>query len=207
MVVMRAFPVSRAGGDTSSDVLASVRASAMRCFARHGTEATSLRMVADSAGVSVGLIQRQFGTKAALIEAVDAELIAIIRAAVPSETPAQDTVADVLQRSTALIAEHPDALDYLAQLLISGAPTGEAIFDALLDLGRAQWTQLNDQGKVRTDLNPTWGPLTFIANVLGVLILRNHIDRQLDSPLTSSTQLRVWETALSSLVKTNAAEC
>jgi AcrR family transcriptional regulator len=173
----------------------------MRCFARHGSKATSLRMVADGAGVSIGLIQRHFGTKDALIAAVDAELVDILRAAVPSETPAPDTVADVVARSTTLIAEHPDALDYLAHLLISGAPTGEAIFDALVDLGRAQWTQLTDQGQVRTDLDHTWGPISLIANVLGVLMMRKHITRQIDAPLTSPAQARVWATALNGLIR------
>lgn len=55
-------------------------AAAMRCFSEHGTEVTSLRMVAETAGVSVGLVQHYFGTKAALIKAVDAQLIDILRA-------------------------------------------------------------------------------------------------------------------------------
>lgn len=197
---MRAFPVSDAAGETS-DAKRSIRAAAMRCFAEHGTEAASMRMVAQAAGVSVGLIQHHFGSKAALVEAVDAELITILREAAPSPMPPRDTVADVGQRTTALIAQHPEALDYFAHLLISGTPTGQAIFDALVDIGRAQWTDLSRQGLVRTDLDPTWGPLNPLVLVLGTLILRSHIERQLPAPLTSPTQLPVWETALNSLIK------
>lgn len=147
---MRAFPASDVYDGPSSDGKKAIRAAAMRCFAQHGTEAASLRMVADIAGVSVGLIQHYYGSsaKAALIEAVDAELVAILKDASPPPFPGPDIVADVGQRATVLIAEHPEALDYLACLLISGAPTGQAIFDALLDIGRAQWTHLSEQGLV-----------------------------------------------------------
>ena len=200
---MRAFPASDVDDDPSSRVKRSIRASAMRCFAQHGTEAASLRMVADDAGVSVGLIQHYYGSsaKAGLIEAVDAELVAILRDAAPPPIPGPDTVADLGQRATVLIAEHPEAVDYLAYLLISGAPTGQAIFDALVDIGRAQWTHLSRQGLVRTNLDPTWGPLGPLVLVLGMLILRSHVDRQLPAPLSSSSQLRAWETALNSLIQ------
>ena len=50
----------------------------MQVFAAHGSEAASLRMIADTAGVSLGQVQHHFGTKGALIEAVDQELIAIL---------------------------------------------------------------------------------------------------------------------------------
>ena len=122
----------------------------MRCFAEHGTEAASLRMAAVDAGVSgkanPALLRRS--RKAALVEAVDAELVAILKDAAPPPIPAPNTVADIGQRTTALIAKHPEALDYLAHLLIRRAPTGQAIFDALVDIGRAQWTHLSQQGLV-----------------------------------------------------------
>ena len=145
---MRTFPASDVDDDLSSDVKKAIRAAAMRCFAEHGTEAASLRMVALDAGVSVGLIQHYYGSKAALVEAVDAELVAILKDAAPPPIPAPNTVADIGQRTTALIAKHPEALDYLAHLLIRRAPTGQAIFDALVDIGRAQWTHLSQQGLV-----------------------------------------------------------
>lgn len=75
------------------------------------------------------------------------------------------------------------------------------IFDTLLDIGRAQWTHLNRENRVRIDLDPTWGPLNPLILVLGTLILRSHIDRQLPTPLTSPPQLRIWETALNRLIE------
>ena len=97
----------------------------MTCFAAHGSEAASLRMVADAADVSIGLVQHHFGSKSALIDVVDEELFAILQqAAPPFASPAPDPVADVGHRLTRLIAEQPDAIDYLARLLIDDQRTG-----------------------------------------------------------------------------------
>lgn len=46
---------------------------------------------------------------------------------------------------------------YLAHLLISESPTGKAIFDTLIDIAKARWTELSQQGRVRGDLDATWG--------------------------------------------------
>lgn len=86
-----------------------------------------MRMVAAAAGVSMGLVQHHFGSKAALIEAVDAELTAILRDAAPPTTPPADTVADVGQRATSLMAQHPEALD------LSGAPADQQRSDETSD--------------------------------------------------------------------------
>ena len=111
----------------------------MAVFGAHGAEAASLRLVAETAGVSLGQVQHHFGTKGSLIEAVDQELIAILMEAAPLSPPPPDPVADVSHRLTTLIAEHPDAIDYLARLLIDDHQTGRRIFDLLLDIGRSQW--------------------------------------------------------------------
>jgi AcrR family transcriptional regulator len=173
---------------------------AMKCFASFGAQAAGLRLVAKTAGVSVGLVQHYFGTKGALIGAVDEELIAILRQAVPLSRPAADPVADVGHRLTALIADHPDAVDYLARVLIDDQHTGRQIFDVLFDIGKSQWDYLQAQGSLRPDLNPTWGALNPLVLVLGTLILRSHIERKLPESLASPEQLHTWEAALNSLI-------
>lgn len=172
----------------------------MKCFAAFGAQAAGLRLVAKTAGVSVGLVQHYFGTKGALIEAVNDELIAILRQAAPLSSPAADPVADVGYRLTTLIADHPDAVDYLARVLIDDQQTGRQIFDLLFDIGKSQWDYLQAQGSLRPDLNPTWGALNPLVLVLGTLILRSHIDRKLPESLASPDQLQTWEAALNSLI-------
>jgi AcrR family transcriptional regulator len=173
---------------------------AMKCFASFGSQAAGLRLVAKTAGVSVGLVQHRFHTKAALIEAVDEELITILRSAAPLPSPPADPVADVGHRLTTLIADHPDAVDYLARVLIDDQQSGREIFDLLFDIGKSQWASLRARGSLRADLNPTWGALNPLVLVLGTLILRSHIERKLPESLGSPAQLQTWEAALNSLI-------
>jgi AcrR family transcriptional regulator len=157
-------------------------------------------MVATTAGVSIGVVQHNFGSKGALIRTVDERLLGILGQAAPLPVPPPDPVADLGQRMTSLIAEHPDAIDYLARVLIDDNPNGPVIFDQLLSLGKTQWDQLREREQTRPDLDPTWGALNPLILVLGTLILRSHIDRQLPEPLTTPAQLRKWETAVSDLI-------
>ena len=57
--------------------LARIRNAALEGFARDGVAATSIRDVAKRAGVSPGLVQHYFQSKAALVEAVNAHVLAI----------------------------------------------------------------------------------------------------------------------------------
>ena len=55
-----------------------IRDAALRSFASQGVAATSMRMVADAAGVSLGLVQHYFKTKAALVNTVDHHVLQVI---------------------------------------------------------------------------------------------------------------------------------
>jgi AcrR family transcriptional regulator len=175
---------------------------AMKCFAAHGSAGASLRMVAATAGVSVGLVQHHFGVKSALIAAVDEELVAILAQAAPQSSPSADPVADLSHRLTTLIAEHPDAVDYLARLLVDGQRSGRRVFDLLLGFGRSQWGQVHSQAALRgRGEDPVWGALNPLILILGTLILRSHIDRQLPEPLDSPAQLQAWSAAVDDVIR------
>jgi AcrR family transcriptional regulator len=123
----------------------------MKCFAANGIEAGSLRGVTKIAGVSVGFVQNRFGSKGALVEAVNQRLVAILTEASTPSTPGLDPAAGWSQPAMVLIAKHPDAIDYLGQLLLSEHPTGRAIFDQLVAIGTAQCRQARatDRGQRR----------------------------------------------------------
>jgi len=61
-----------------------IRDAALRSCAAKGISATSLRTIADAAGISVGLVQHYYGTKAALIGAVDDYVVQVISDALES---------------------------------------------------------------------------------------------------------------------------
>ena len=164
-----------------------IRNAALRMVAVQGVSGTSLRAVAAAAGVSLGLVQHHFATKAGLIKAVDDYVFAAVmqpdHAAGPGH-PA-DSVAEIGDRVTAMISQHPDVTNYVGRALIDGRPVGCMIFDALMDAGTARWNQRGERGETRPDIDLTWAAVNSLVLALGAFILRGHIERNLPEPLTS----------------------
>jgi AcrR family transcriptional regulator len=180
-----------------------IRDAALKCFAAYGTSATSLRTVAAEAGVSLGLVQHHFVTKAGLIKAVDDHVLAVVTATLsdPIPEPPADSIADVGKRVTRFIAEQPDVVDYVGHALIDGSPLGIAVFDTLFTQGEARWKRRDELGLLRPDLDATWATLNPLVLSLGTLILRGHIERHLAEPLTTPTQLQRWEEAVNAFLR------
>jgi len=85
---------------------------ALRAFADHGFEATSLRQAADLAGVSHGLFRKHFGNKEALWRAavdfgVNRYSQAMKQRATSEHGPVS-TVQDLVRVMLAVTAEHPE---------------------------------------------------------------------------------------------------
>jgi AcrR family transcriptional regulator len=180
-----------------------IRDAAPTSFATHGTSATSLRMVASAAGVSLGLVQHHFATKAGLIKAVDDHVLAIIRATLsePIPEPPADSIADVGRRVARFIAAEPHVVDYVGHALTDGSPLGIAVFDTLVAMGRARWNERSERGETRPDLDPTWGALNPLVLALGTLILRTHLDRHLPEPFATPSQLERWQASVNELLR------
>src|SRR6476620_11726333 len=138
--------VSERGDDLKK--LERIRLAALRSFATRGAAATSLRSVAADAGVSLGLVQHHFESKAGLIKAVDDYVLSVVMEVVaqPGSTPPKDSIADMGSRITILLSDHPEVVDYYGRALIDGSPIGMTIFDALSAFGTARWNQRKDNG-------------------------------------------------------------
>jgi AcrR family transcriptional regulator len=180
-----------------------IRDAALKTFATYGTSATSLRTVAAAAGVSLGLVQHHFATKAGLIKAVDDHVLTVVKATMsqPIPEPPADSIADIGRRVARLVAEQPDVLDYVGHALIEGSPLGIAVFDYLVDSGEDRWRQRSEHGQTRPDLDLKWATLNALVLPLGTLILRSHVERHLPEPLATPTQLERWQAAVNSLLR------
>jgi AcrR family transcriptional regulator len=183
-----------------------IRTAALRSFATYGTSATSLRTVAEAAGVSVGLVQHHFANKAGLIKAVDDHVMSVVVATIaqPIPAPPADSIAEMGTRVTRIMAEHPDVVDYVGRALIDGSPLGTTIFDTLAAFGMARWNQRKERGEVRADVDLTWAALNSLVLALGTMILRGHIERQLPEPFTTPAQLQRWQDAVNKLLRGGA---
>ena len=180
-----------------------IRQAALESFAAHGTSATTLRAVAAAAGVSLGLVQHHFGTKAGLIAAVDEHVLAVVVTAMtqPIENPSADSVAEVSSRMFALFANQPHFTGYVGRALLDGSPLGSKIFDTLLGSGLTRWHQRVERGETRPDLDVTWAAMNSLVLAMGTISLRAHIDRHLSEPLTTPAQLQRWLAAADSLLR------
>ena len=180
-----------------------IRDAALPIFAEHGIEATSLRTIAKAAGVSLGLLQHHFHTKANLVQAVDDYVMSSLAELLAAPLPAapEDPVAETAQRVTTLMAEHGELTDYLCRALVENTPTGARIFDTLVEISTGHWEQLAAQGLTQPDLDPVFMVLSPLTLVLGTLILRSHLSRQLPEALTSPAQLQRWQTATRAIIE------
>ncbi len=114
---------------------AAIRDAALRLFAEHGPRATSMRAIAQEAGVSAALVVHHFGSKEGLKQAVDAHVDAAFEQFFDLERP-EDVAAMLTDDSAASLAEafvraFPDDSPlpaYLRRLLLSGDPAATRIF-------------------------------------------------------------------------------
>jgi AcrR family transcriptional regulator len=179
-----------------------IRNAALTSFAAHGTSETSLRAVAAAAGVSLGLVQHHFVTKAELIKAVDDHVLGVVIATMSKPIPENaDSVAEVGSRITEIFGDRPDIGRYLGRALVEGSPLGTTIFDTLMSFGTARWHQRAERGELRPDLDLTWATINSLVLALGTVSLRLHIDRHLPAPLSTPAQLERWHAAVGSFLR------
>jgi AcrR family transcriptional regulator len=180
-----------------------IRTAALRSFATYGASATSMRTVAEAAGVSVGLVQHHFANKAGLVKAVDDHVMAVVIEVIsePIPPPPADSIAEMGSRVTRLVADHPAVADYIGRALIDGSPLGATIFDTSAAFGMARWNQRKERGEVRPEVDVTWAALNSLVLALGTMILRGHVERQLPEPLTTPAQLQRWQDSANTLLR------
>lgn len=161
-------------------------------------------MVAEAAGASIGLVQHYYGTKAALIAAVDDYVLRVISDAVESDplpSPPQDPLAEMGRRLTTVMAEQADVFDYLGRALVEGDAIGSEIFDGLVGISTAQAQLFIEHGQISPDLDLVWAALNPLMLRLGAIILRSHIERHIPEPFNTPTQLRRWDAAVTALLR------
>lgn len=197
--------LSEVGGVTAEDrsSIERIRTAALQTFGTYGTSSTSLRTVAEAAGVSVGLVQHHFTNKAGLVKAVDDHVMAVVVETIsqPLAPPPADSLDEMGSRVTRIVAEHPDVVDYVGRALIDGSPLGTTIFDTLTAFGIARWNQRSERGETRPEVDVTWGALNSLVLALGTMIMRGHIERQLPEPLTRPAQLERWQESVNMLLR------
>ncbi|MCO1658859.1 TetR/AcrR family transcriptional regulator [Pseudonocardia humida] len=154
---------------------ARIRDVALALLAEHGVAATSIRGVADAAGVSTGLVQHHFGSKAGLVQACDDFAIGAVldqaRRAAAGDAQQPGFTAQMYPASEASVR-------YLARALVDGSPAAAELFDSGAELAEKWLSSLcpdrfpAGSGRVRN------AAAVMGAMHLGTLVLHTHLSRR-----------------------------
>ncbi len=155
---------------------ARIREAALKHFAEEGYERATIRSIAQTAGVSPGLLRHHYGSKAALRRACD------------------EYVFEMLHRINAQILDDPSRSAstqptskrfgrYVARSLADGSPTVGVIFDEMVTITE-QWLVRADEA--RSDppaIDRRIRAALVTAMAVGIPLLRDHVSRTLGTDM------------------------
>jgi TetR/AcrR family transcriptional regulator, regulator of cefoperazone and chloramphenicol sensitivity len=160
---------------------ARLRDAAVRLFAERGVAGTSVRDIAEAAGVTAGLITHHFGSKERLKAAVDELMIEVFTAPLTApadrSSPTTDGVAEALAHT---MAAHPDLRAYLRRSFLENDPASGEVFDRFVGLLRERLAEMQAAGALRADLDLDWAPLQVLFLHFGPLLLGPAVERILN---------------------------
>jgi TetR/AcrR family transcriptional regulator, regulator of cefoperazone and chloramphenicol sensitivity len=171
----------RVGDSEDLTARARIRDAALQHFGEHGFERSTIRGIAETAGVSSGLLRHHFGSKQALRDACDDYVLRTIRT-LNEETWAAAEAGDLGKAADARVPIGPYHR-YIARTLVDGGSS--ALFDEMTRMGEA-WVAAAD---AQRDDEPTVDVRTRAAVVtamgLGIPILQEHLSRALGVDLST----------------------
>lgn len=164
---------------------ARIRNAALELFAARGVSNTTMRQVADAAGVTPGLVVHHFESKVGLHRAVDRLLIERV-SRILEGVFTEGSPREVAQRRNecieGLFRDNPVLVDYLRRSLLENSEASEALFDRLLDFARTELRSLREAGLSRSDVDLEVHSLGVMLRMLGPLLLQplvDHIERHM----------------------------
>jgi AcrR family transcriptional regulator len=182
---------------------ARIREGAMELFGRQGVAASSLRAVARAAGVSPGLVVHHFGSKEGLVRAVDEAVLTRINLAlseVPIEGPGAELIEARGELVAALMRSQPALFDYLGRALSERTEASAELFHRMFYFATRD-ERLIEAGVLRADTDPFWRAMHQVILVVGPVLLRPLIERELGGELLSEENARRWTRARTDLLK------
>jgi AcrR family transcriptional regulator len=182
---------------------ARIRDAALRLVAERGFAATSIRSVADAAGVSPGLVQHHFRSKAELRRALDAFVVRRVSTSIPlpsGDGPPAKVARQIGDAVTELIRSNPLLFAYVRRSLIEGDEAGLQLFDAMVRLTRSRLEKLDQAGALRVGVDLGWAALHIVLFDAGALLLETAVNRHLEAPLLSDAGLARWGAATTALL-------
>ncbi|MBU1802867.1 MAG: TetR/AcrR family transcriptional regulator [Actinobacteria bacterium] len=157
-----------------------IRNAALDLYADFGEDATSMRAVAEKAGVTVGLVVHHYGTKDGLREAVEQRIVDLFADAIPPATASDDARSLAASRDAAVAAmleRNPAVIGYLRRAVLD--PTGNRgrVLEMLTDLTAEQVASLRTAGLASTAHADSTQVIGVLVRQLGHLFLHPMVER------------------------------
>jgi TetR/AcrR family transcriptional regulator, regulator of cefoperazone and chloramphenicol sensitivity len=182
---------------------ARIREAALALFAAQGVATTSLRSVAKEAGVSPGLIVHHFGSKDGLLRAVDETVVRRIEAAL-AEVPLDGSGGDPFEERRAMVAAllqgQPVLCDYIGRALAEDTEASAALFHRMFDSAKRD-RALVEAGVMRPQSDPFWRVIQQMLLIVGPLMMRRLIERELGGSLLEDANFKRWMRANTDLLR------
>lgn len=128
---------------------AKLRLSALELYALRGETSSSVRDIAQHAGVAPGLVRHYYGSKRGLTRAVDDDILRLVSDTLDA-VPVTGSVGEISAARDAaferLLAERPLVAGYVRQSLLQAHSEEETLLDRLVDLTLEQTRRLSEQG-------------------------------------------------------------
>lgn len=143
-----------------------IRETALRLYAEFGTKRTSIRMVADAAGVSAGAVSHHYKSKEALSQAVQASVFDKLSHATRGVGLAMPPLEAVQARRIAydqLLLENPHLSGYIRQITLEGGPAGAALWRASAESAHSEMEAMIAAGIARRLDDPEIGMILYRA--------------------------------------------
>jgi AcrR family transcriptional regulator len=173
---------------------ARIRDAAMHLFAAEGVERTTIRAIAAVAGVSPGLVMHHFGSKEGLVREVDAHVVKRITDALNEAPEGERLMARRGRLGVRLLLSEPALSGYVARALAEGGAAGADLFHRLF-AAAARDRELVEAGLIRGDADPFWRNVQQILLIVGPLVLRPLVERELGGSLFEDENFERWMNA------------
>jgi AcrR family transcriptional regulator len=171
-----------------------IREIALELFAEQGVATTSLRAVAMTAGVSPALVVHHFGSKEGLCRAVDKAVVERIEAAL-AEVPVEGSGGELLEGRGEVVARllrsRPVLCDYLGRALAENTEASAALFHRLYE-SASRDRALVEASVIRPGSDPFWRAVHQMLLIVGPLMMRPLIERELGGSLLAEPHFERW---------------
>ncbi len=182
---------------------ARIREAALELFAAHGVAGTSLRAIAQQAGTSPALVIHHFGSKGGLCQAVDEVVVKRIELAlgeVPVDVASGELLEKRVEAVAGLLTSQPVLCDYIGRTLSENGEASAALFHQLFSAAGRDRT-LVKAGAIRSKSDPFWRVIHQMLLIVGPLMMRPLIERELGGSLLEKRNFERWMRANTDLLR------